>query len=160
LKTDEAHSAHQELRILKKYEGIPWVNTIVADKTGHALYADIGAIPNVTNAEEQRCDVPLGAVTNKLIGLPVLDGSRTSCDWGTDKDAVEPGLFGPKHLPHLFRKDYVTNSNDSYWLSNPHHPLTGYSRIIGTERTARSLRTRVGLIMTQNRVSGIGEKKG
>jgi acyl-homoserine-lactone acylase len=160
LATDEAKSAHAELKVLKKYEGVPWVNTIVADKTGHALYADIGAIPHVTDAEAKRCDTALGDVTYKLLGLPVLDGSTSTCDWGSDKDAIEPGLFGPKHLPHLFRKDYVTNSNDSYWLSNPHHPLTGFARIIGDERTARTLRTRIGLIMTQKRVSGIGEKKG
>jgi acyl-homoserine-lactone acylase len=46
----------------------------------------------------------------------------------------------------------VTNSNDSYWLSNPHQRLEGFARIIGDERTARSLRTRIGLIMTQDRV--------
>jgi acyl-homoserine-lactone acylase len=160
LATDEAKSAHQELHILKKYEGIPWVNTIVADKTGHALYADIGTIPNVSNALAQKCNVALGSVTTKLLGLPVLDGSRKACDWNNDKSAAIPGIFGPQHLPHLFRNDYVTNSNDSYWLSNPHHPLTGFARIIGEEKTARSLRTRIGLIMTQNRVSGIGEKKG
>jgi acyl-homoserine-lactone acylase len=160
LATDEAKSAHAELKVLDKYEGVPWVNTIVADKSGHALYADIGAIPNVSNKKARRCDVALGVVTSKLLGLPILDGSRSACNWGTDKDAVEPGLFGPKHLPHLFRKDYVTNSNDSYWLSNPHHPLTGFARIIGDAKTVRSLRTRIGLIMTQNRVSGIGEKKG
>ncbi|MBV9098862.1 MAG: penicillin acylase family protein, partial [Frankiaceae bacterium] len=42
--TDMAKSTAGELQILDKYEGIPWVNTIVADKSGHALYADIGAI--------------------------------------------------------------------------------------------------------------------
>ncbi len=160
LATDEAHSAHQELRILKKYQGIPWVNTIVADRTGHALYADIGSIPNVSNALAARCNTALGVATYRLLGLPVLDGSTSSCNWGNDKDAVEPGLFGPKHEPYLFRSDYVTNSNDSYWLANPHHPLTGFARIIGDENAPRSLRTRIGLIMTQNRVSGIGEKKG
>jgi acyl-homoserine-lactone acylase len=148
------------LHILKKYEGIPWVNTIVADKTGHALYADIGTIPNVSDALVSKCNTALGVVTSKLLGLPVLDGSRSACNWGDDKDAAAPGIFGASHLPYLFRKDYVTNSNDSYWLSNPHHPLTGYARIIGSEKTARSLRTRVGLIMTQDRVSGTGEKKG
>ncbi len=152
LDTDMARSANQVLDILKKYEGIPWVNTIVADRGGHALYADIGAVPNVTNAKAQQCNTALGAATFKLIGLPVLDGSRSACNWGTDRDAVEPGLFGPSHLPHLFRNDYVTNSNDSYWLSNPHQPLEGFSRIIGDERTARSLRTRIGLIMTQAQV--------
>ncbi|HWB65623.1 MAG TPA: penicillin acylase family protein [Mycobacteriales bacterium] len=154
LKTDMAQSAHQELRILDKYEGIPWVNTIVADKTGHALYADIGTVPHVTNAEEQRCNTALGLVTTKLAGLPVLNGSTKSCDWGSDKDAAVPGIFGPHNLPHLFRSDYVTNSNDSYWLANPHHPLTGFAHIIGSENTPRSLRTRIGLIMTQARVSG------
>jgi acyl-homoserine-lactone acylase len=160
LKTDEAHSAHQVLHILKKYEGIPWVNTLVADKTGHALYADIGTVPNVSDAKARKCNTALGIATTKLLGLPVLDGSRSACNWGSDKDAAVPGIFGASHLPHLWRNDYVTNSNDSYWLSNPHHPLTGYARIIGTEATARTLRTRVGLIMTQNRVSGIGEKQG
>ena len=152
--TDMAQSAQQEYGILKKYEGIPWVNTIVADRTGHAFYADIGAIPHVTNAEAQQCDTALGAATFVDVGLPILDGSRTSCDWGTDPDSVEPGLFGASHEPHLFRSDYVTNSNDSYWLSNPHQPLTGFARIIGTENTARSLRTRIGLIETDARVHG------
>jgi acyl-homoserine-lactone acylase len=160
LKTDMAHSAHQVLHILKKYEGIPWVNTIVADKTGHALYADIGTVPNVTDAKATACNTALGIATTQLLGLPVLDGSRSACNWANDKDAAVPGIFGAGHLPHLFRSDYVTNSNDSYWLANPHHPLTGFARIIGDESTPRSLRTRVGLIMTQNRVSGIGEKQG
>ena len=107
----------------QKYEGIPWVNTIVADKQGNALYADIGAIPNVSNALAQRCDTALGQATFSLLGLPVLDGSRSECDWANDPDAIEPGLFGPAHLPQLFRPDFVTNSNDSYWLSNPKQPL-------------------------------------
>ena len=47
---DRASSAQQVLGILNRYEGIPWVNTIVADKQGHALYADIGAVPNVPDA--------------------------------------------------------------------------------------------------------------
>ena len=152
LETDMAQSVQQELAILKKYEGIPWVNTIAADRKGGALYADIGAIPNVSDSKAQQCNTALGAATFQLLGLPVLDGSRSACAWGTDPDAIEPGLFGPSHLPHLFRNDYVTNSNDSYWLSNPHQPLEGFARIIGNERTARTLRTRIGLIMTQDRV--------
>jgi acyl-homoserine-lactone acylase len=150
--TNRARSTAQELSILKRYEGIPWVNTIAADKGGHALYADIGAIPHVTNAQAQDCDTALGAGTFSLLGLPVLDGSRSACEWGTDPDSVVPGRFGPSKLPSLMRSDYVTNSNDSYWLSNPKHPLEGFDRIIGTERTARSLRTRIGLIMTQAQI--------
>ena len=156
--TNRARSVSQELGILKRYQGIPWVNTIVADRGGHALYADIGAIPNVSNAKASQCNTALGAATFQLIGLPVLDGSRSACDWDIDPDAREPGLFGPSHMPSLMRSDYVTNSNDSYWLSNPKHPLEGFARIIGDERTARSLRTRIGLIMTQQRVDGSDHK--
>lgn len=152
--TNRAQSAPQELSILDRYEGIPWVNTIVADRQGNALYADIGAVPNVSNAKAAQCDTPLGVATFKLGRLPILDGSRSACNWGTDPDAIEPGLFGPSHQPHLYRSDYVTNSNDSYWLSNPHQPLTGYAQIIGDEGTERGLRTRIGLIMTQARVDG------
>jgi acyl-homoserine-lactone acylase len=152
--TDGARSTQQEYGILRRYEGIPWVNTIVADKKGNALYADIGTIPHVTNAQAQQCDTAVGQATFKLLGLPVLDGSKSACEWGSDPDSVVPGIFGPSKLPHLFRQDYVTNSNNSYWLSNPHHPLEGFDRIIGDERTARSLRTRSGLLMTQARVDG------
>jgi len=146
--TDRATSVKQELGILEKYEGIPWVNTIVADKSGHAMYADIGTIPNVPDSLAQQCNTQLGTATYAALGLPILDGSTSSCNWKTDKDAVVKGIFGPSHLPHLVRSDYVTNSNDSYWLSNPKHPLEGFARIIGDERTPRSLRTRIGLIMT------------
>ena len=75
----------------------------------------------------------------------MLDGSRSECRWGSDPDAAAPGILGPARMPSLFRDDYVTNSNDSYWLSNPARPLEGYDRIIGDERTERSLRTRTGL---------------
>ena len=154
LDVDRAQSVPEVLAILKRYEGIPWVNTIAADRAGNALYADIGAVPNVSDALASSCNSALGSATTKLLGLPVLDGSKSSCNWATDADAIEPGLFGPSHLPHLQRDDYVTNSNDSYWLSNPHQPLEGFARIIGDERTERSLRTRIGLIMTQARVDG------
>jgi acyl-homoserine-lactone acylase len=152
--TNTATSVADELRVLKTYEGIPWVNTIAADSTGHALYADIGTVPHVTDAQAQQCDTLLGAATFQLLRLPVLDGSRSACDWGSDKDSVRSGIFGGKEMPSLQRADYVTNSNDSFWLSNPKQPLTGFPQIIGDMGTARSLRTRIGLVMTQARVDG------
>ena len=151
---DRASSTRQVLAVLKRYQGIPWVNTIVSDKQGQALYADIGAIPGVSDAEAAACDTPLGAQTFPAFGLPILDGSRTACDWATGRGAAAPGILGPGQEPYLLRRDYVTNSNDSYWLANPHHPLNGFGRIIGTEGTERSLRTRLGLIQVQARIDG------
>ncbi|HEU4422500.1 MAG TPA: penicillin acylase family protein, partial [Pilimelia sp.] len=37
---------------------------------------------------------------------------------------------------------------------NPEQPLTGFPRIIGDERTPRSLRTRLGLLQVQQRLAG------
>jgi acyl-homoserine-lactone acylase len=160
LSVDEAQSVPQLLKILKHYEGLPWVNTLAADRAGRALYADMGSIPNVSNKEVAKCPTGIGSVTYQLLGLPVLDGSRAACAPATSKHAAAPGIFPPGELPHLVRSDYVTNSNDSFWLANPKHPLTGFARIIGDEKTPRSLRTRSGLTMVQRRLAGTdGEGK-
>ncbi|MDP9100955.1 MAG: penicillin acylase family protein [Actinomycetota bacterium] len=154
--TDQAQSTAAYLSILKRYQGIPWVNSIAADRAGNALYADIGSMPHVTDAEASACNTPLGTALFAAQRIPVLDGSKAACDWGTDADAAQPGLLGPSRQPYLVRTDYVTNSNDSYWLANPAAPLTGFARIIGDEGTARTLRTRIGLVMTQERLAAGG----
>jgi acyl-homoserine-lactone acylase len=132
LEVDQAQSAKEVLEVLKRNQGIPWVNTIAADDSGDALYADISVTPHVTNDKAQLCNTAMGQATYAALRLPVLDGSRSACEWGNDPDAVQPGTFGPSKMPHLLRSDYVTNSNDSYWLSQPRQPLTGFARIIGT----------------------------
>jgi acyl-homoserine-lactone acylase len=147
---DSAATTGQVLAALTKYQGSPWVNTIASDQQGQALYADIGTIPGVTDSLARACDTKLGT----QVGLPVLDGSRTACDWITGPHAAAPGLLGPGQEPSLLRRDYVTNSNDSFWLANPHQPLTGFPSIIGDVSTPRSLRTRIGLIQVQARIDG------
>ena len=158
---NQAQSVRRLHRIETKYQGIPWVNTIAADSRGEAYYADIGSIPHVTDEQRGRCvNGALGIALEELASLPVLDGSTASCEWGSDPTAAVPGILPPEREPHLFRRDYVTNSNDSYWLSNPKRPLEGFDSIIGTERTARSLRTRIGLIMADQRIKGEDAHRG
>jgi acyl-homoserine-lactone acylase len=146
---NKAQSSRQVLSILKKDQGIPWVNTIASDDKGEALYADISVTPHVTNSQVTTCATAAGHATFVALGLPILDGSRSACEWGSDADAVQKGIFGPSHMPSLIRRDYVTNSNDSYWLANPNHPLVGFDRIIGDAQTERTTRTRSGLVMVQ-----------
>ncbi|WP_375754246.1 acylase [Corallococcus exercitus] len=143
------------------WQGIPWVNTLAADAQGRAYYADMSVVPHVTDAKLLRCVLsPIPLLVLQSAGLPVLDGSRSDCALGTDADAVEPGIFGPGSLPRLQRADYVTNSNDSYWLPNPAQPLTGFPRILGGEKNQRSLRTRLGLKMVQGRLAGTDGLEG
>ncbi len=144
---NQAQSSEQVLQVLKRNQGIPWVNTIAADDKGDALYADISVTPHVTNDQVTTCATAVGEATFKALRLPVLDGSRAACEWGSDPDSVQPGTFGASKMPSLIRKDYVTNSNDSYWLANPGQPLTGFATIIGDEGTERTTRTRSGLVM-------------
>lgn len=154
IETNRAQSTAELLEILKRHQGIPWVNTIAGDSQGWALYADIGSVPNVPDAKVQVCSTALGVATFQLLGLPTLDGSRSSCFWDNDPDAARKGIFGPSNMPYLRTKTYVTNSNDSYWLTNPNHPLEGFARIIGAEKTTRSLRTRLGLKIVEDALSG------
>ncbi len=136
--------------------GVPWVNTVASGPGGDAYYADVSVVPHVTDAQAESCAVqPYSELVGLIVpGLPLMDGGDPACQWGTDPDAPAPGIFGPSHLPKLERQDWVANSNDSYWLTNPAQPLTGYSRIIGDEGTPRSLRTRQGILQIQHRLDG------
>jgi acyl-homoserine-lactone acylase len=155
-RSNRAQSTAEVKQILQSKVAIPWVNTIAADSQGNALYADISVVPNVPNTLATTCNtVPVGAAVYQLLGLPVLDGSRTSCEWVQDPSAPQPGIIPSSQLPILERRDYTLNSNDSYWLPHHQHPLEGFARIIGCERCERSLRQRLGYRQVIDRLSGL-----
>ena len=141
--------------------GTPWVNTVASGPGGHAYYGDVTVVPNVSRERSAACTPPLGAlVAGFAPGLPLLDGSRAECDWGSDADAPAPGIFGPGNLPVLRRGDWVANMNDSYWLTNPAEPVTGFAPVIGDENAPRSLRTRLGILQAQRRLDGTDGRPG
>ena len=152
IENNRAQSVADYDRIERKYQGIPWVNSIAADRKGNAYYSMQGAIPYVPDEHAASCNVLQPAFST--LGLPVLDGSRSECDWRSSDEAATPGTFPPDEVPTLIRPDYVTNGNDSHWLSNPEEPLTGFDRIIGIENAERTLRTRLGLVQVEERLAG------
>jgi acyl-homoserine-lactone acylase len=150
-----AGSVEELDRAGRTYLALGWINTAAADASGNVAYADRSAVPFVTDAMVTRCVTSeLGKRILTQQRLPVLDGSRKECEWGTDPEAPLPGIMGPSRLPRLTRTDYVTNSNDSHWTNNPRQLLEGFDRIIGDERTQRSLRTREGLHKIESRLAG------
>lgn len=154
---NQATSLTDFFNIIKRYVAIPWVNTTAVGRgDDRALYSDITVVPNVPDSMLADCLVPgLGAALMSVSpGLPLLDGSRSACDWKSDTDAAQPGAFGPDNLPSLLTTRYVANMNDSHWLSSPEQPLTGYAGIIGREEYTQSLRTRMGHTLAQERLSG------
>lgn len=161
-KWDQAQSLEEFKALQKSILGVPWVNTVAAGPGSKAYYSDITVVPHVTDAKRRLCDAqPLATVFNQLVpGVPLLDGSRSACEWGTDEDAPAPGIFGAGNLPSLEREDYVTNCNDSYWLVNASEKVEGYDSIIGAEGTARSLRTRLCLLHAERRIAGTDGREG
>lgn len=125
--------------------GMPWVNTTAADRHGDALYADHSVVPHVTDDMASRCMTPIGLLLNQVAGLPGLNGALADgpCKWGTDADAQRPGILGPGKLPEVVSRDWVMNANDSYWTPNDTVRLEGHPSIIGCERCARTMRTRM-----------------
>ena len=131
--------------------GIPWVHTLAADAEGEVFYIDAGSVPNVSAeayAGYQRLledDAIVQAAES--IGFVLLDGSDPLYEW-VESDESRPGLVPGDESPTLRRTDFVANSNDSHWATNPRGPLEGFHPLFGGEREAFRLpRTRMGLTM-------------
>ena len=138
-----ARSVDEVRRSVATTLGIPWVNTIAADRHGDVLLADVTAVPNVSAALAKDCATPRAALV--AVRLTLLDGSRAACAWA--HGAAHPAGLMPATDQAVFtRRDYVANSNDSYWLTNAHAPAAALSPVLGPVGTERSLRTRSGLI--------------
>ncbi len=152
---DRAQDLDEFIDVLKTNVGLPWVHTVAADKNGDAFYGDVSVVPNVSQAKLDACPpIAFGGAIEDLAGLVVLDGTRSECRWDVDADAPQDGIIGGAALPSIETRDYVTNSNDNHWLANAENPLEGFSPMFGTEQTARSLRTRLGLVLVLERLAG------
>jgi len=136
--------------------GMPWINTIAADRDGNAMYADVSVVPDVSAAMLQDCKPsPQAAALMNAARLPVLDGSRSACEWSRDASAASPGIIAPAQLPVVITPDYLQNSNDSFWLSNPDTaPMPGVSPLVGPIGTSQRLRTRSGIMEIRGRFAG------
>ncbi|GAB3668458.1 penicillin acylase family protein [Actinocorallia lasiicapitis] len=160
LRLDQAKDVNDVVNTLETTQGVPFFNTVAADRKGKALYADIQAVPNVTDAHAEACLTLTGRLLfDRLVRLPnvppisILDGKRSACDWPDDPNAVAPGLLDPRKQPRLIRSDFAGNANDSAWLANPAQPLT-FPRVMGDTKTPRSLRTQELILTAQNRING------
>jgi acyl-homoserine-lactone acylase len=122
-------------------QGIPWANTVAADRHGTAFYADMGAAPNIDAVLFHTCRVYPESASERVV---VLNGSDPECEWRQDERSTIPGAMPVEDMPRLKRDDYVINANNSHWMTNPDDPLEGYSPIFGPERTPLSLRARAG----------------
>jgi acyl-homoserine-lactone acylase len=147
LAMDRAESMAAFQAAHRTYQGVPLFNTIAVDDKGDAWYADTAATPNLSQAA---IDAYLKAKeTDPLVNLAatngavLLDGSTSQNDWVAVPGARDPGLVPYSKMPMIERNDYVFNANDSFWVPNATHFITGdYSPLHGLQDTVRSWRTR------------------
>ena len=145
----------EDMRATLAELGVPWINTIAADRNGNAMYADVSVVPDVDAEHLRRCaPSDAAAALFKAAELVVLDGSRSECDWKRDRNSPVPGLMPIERMPVSIRRDWVQNSNDSFWLSNPEIRWPELSPLIGWTDYEQSLRTRAGLYEIQQRLAG------
>ena len=144
---DEFQAAHRDIT------GIPWVNTMATSADGVAWYADTAATPNLSEEAIEtwlvdREDDPLTSLAWDN-GAVLLDGSDPVNEWVDAEGARSPGLVPFADMPQLERDDFVFNANDSYWLSNPDEPLTGFSPMHGEADVPQAPRTQQNALTLQ-----------
>lgn len=152
LRIGEAKNVGEVKAAVSETLGIPWVNTIAADRFGDALHADVTAVPNVSAEKAKTCATPIAGLFAEFAIL--LDGSKSACDWDVAAGTPAPGLMPASDQAATIAKSWLTNSNDSYWISNPAMPHRELSPILGKYATARSLRTRSNFIETAALLAG------
>lgn len=147
-----AKNVREAREVLNTFQASPSTNTIAADSSGEVLYGDLGPVANMSDAQLEECATDTPVLVSFF--APAFRGDTSACVWNTDPDSAAQGLLGANKRASLIRRDYVTNSNDSYWLANPQEPITGIPRVQGSTNSERTLRTRAGLVMVQQRIDG------
>lgn len=147
LAMDQAQSLRDLKEAHRRYQGMPWVNTISTSREGIAWYTDSASTPNLSREAILlwRDRIKNDETTRSLNqqGIVLLDGSDSRFEWRNDPGGVHPGLVSFDHVPQIERRDYVFNANDSFWLANAAQRIAGgYSPMHGEQGTPRSLRTR------------------
>lgn len=122
----------------RTYDGMAFVNTLYADKVGNAFYIDDSAVLHFSDqALDALASDPEIQTSFDTFGIYVLPAKT---------ELFEPAGDTPyERAPQLRRVDFVQNSNDNYWASNPAAPLSGYSPLYGQAQSPLSLRTRMSL---------------
>lgn len=124
----------------RDYDGVAFVNTLYTDRQGNAFYINNSKVFNFSeSALEQMKNDPQLSGTRDAFEIYILPG---------DTQEFEPmGINSYAQSPKLLRSDFVQNSNQGYWATNPSEPLSGYSIAYGKDSVPLSLRTRMSLTL-------------
>ncbi|KZN68104.1 penicillin acylase family protein [Pseudoalteromonas luteoviolacea] len=126
------------IETFKNHDGLAFNNTLVADKLGEVFFVDDSNVPDVTPVgEELLRNHPLISEVYKKTKLAVLPGTNSALVFQQEVPY--------ERAPKLRRQDYVQNANNSYWLTNLHSKLSGYSPLYGHVDYKQTRRTRYNI---------------
>ena len=151
LQMSRASNLDQFQTVFKNCGTTLWTNTTYADDQGNAFYIDSSSVPSLSDSaidtvNQRNLGSPLYAALFDQ-GITLLNGATAAEDWAENSCG---GLTTYEQKPKLLRTDWVQNSNNSYWATNPAEFLTGYSPLFGSEGTELNPRTRLGIKMLSN----------
>ncbi len=134
----------------RQFNGVIFNNTIVADERGNAFYIDDSTVPQLGDAAEQALRTnPQLMELRRQAGFTILPGNSAVFDFSSSVPFEK--------APQLQRRDFVQNSNDSFWLTNPAQPLTEPSILFGKVGNQQTLRSRMGQKMLQDSAGDNGK---
>lgn len=119
------------------YTGTVFNNAMAVDSQGNAFFTDGSSVPNILpEALAMWAENPLYQTLTEQAGLFIFPGD--------DSAFMPQGTVPFEQAPQLERNDFVQNSNDSFWLTNPAAPIEGVSPLWGPVGNQQSLRSRLG----------------
>lgn len=155
LAMDTAGSIEELREAFAIHGGLPWVNTLAADRDGRCWYIDSSPTPNLRPSAAERFvrNVAQDPITALLHSqrVALLDGSDPDDEWVDEPGAPGSGLVPTDRLPQLLRDDHVFNANDPYWLANAEVQLPEHSPMHGLHRSPVSARTRLNGLLVSGR---------
>lgn len=120
----------------EQYTGLVFNNAIATDAEGNVFFTDGSSVPNIAlDAIAQWAQDPLYQGLTQAAGLPIFPGNS--------ERFMPQGKVPFSGAPQLERTDFVQNSNDSFWLTNPNAPITQVSPLYGPVGNQQSFRSRL-----------------
>lgn len=119
------------------FTGTVFNNAMAVDAQGNAFFTDGSSVPHILpDALAVWAEDPLYQALTEQAGLFIFPGD--------DSAFMPQGTVPFDQAPQLERNDFVQNSNDSFWLTNPAAPIEGLSPLWGPVGNQQSLRSRLG----------------
>lgn len=119
------------------YTGTVFNNAMAVDDDGDAFFTDGSSVPNISDEAiaAWQANTVLQGISSSA-GFPVIQGN--SAMFKAD------GAMPFSKAPSMVRTDFVQNSNNSYWLTNPNAPIDDVSPLWGPVNNEQTWRSRLG----------------